>query len=224
MKLSDEGYAFLVRHEGKRNQPYDDALDNCTVGIGHLLHEGPCTEAELLRTWTDAEVEALFRSDLARFEAAVNQYVTTPLAQKQYDALVSFTFNWGVGERFGFPSTSVLRLVNQRDFRTAAEELVIGQGPSGRPYDKGLSGVRRRREEEAAWLMEGVVGLPDAPPEEDALDACCRVCGSLWHPTADHPGAEGGVTGAAFDEPRNGWPKNYDPGEADRLIGRTPGL
>lgn len=224
MRLSTEGYAFIARHEGKRNQAYNDALSNCTVGVGHLLHEGPCTEAELMRRWTDAEVESLFREDVTRFEDAVNRSVTVPLAQRQFDALVSFAFNWGVGERFGFPATSVLKLVNRRDFRTAAEELVIGRGPSGRPYDKGLPGVRRRREEEAAWLTEGVVGLPDAPPEEDALDACCRICGSIWHPTADHPGSEGGVTAAAFDDPMNGWPEGYDPAEADRLIGRTPSL
>jgi GH24 family phage-related lysozyme (muramidase) len=158
VELSEEGLAFLVRHEGRRNRPYQDALGHCTVGVGHLLHLGRCTEAELQRVYSDAEVDAFLRDDIRIYVAAVNDLVHVPLSQRQFDALVSFAFNWGIGEVGGFPATSVLAFVNQGRFTEAAADLVTGRGPrtrdwpQGRPYDKGLEGVRRRREEEAAWL------------------------------------------------------------------------
>lgn len=152
MELSDEGLAFLAEWEGRRNRPYDDALGHCTVGIGHLIHQGGCTAAELADSYTDDEVDELFRSDAERFVRAVDETVEVPLSQRQFDALVSFAFNWGIGAGTGFPSTSVVQLVNAGDFAAAAADMVDGHGPSGRPYDKGLEGVRRRRIAEAEWL------------------------------------------------------------------------
>lgn len=65
--------------------------------------------------------------------------------------------------------------------------------------------------------------LPATPPEEDQRDACCGVCGSIWHLTTEHPPTLAGVApiggvGAAVDD----FPPGYDPAEADRLIGRDP--
>lgn len=150
--LSPEGLDFLVQEEGLRLRPYNDALGHCTVGVGHLLHLDNCTPEELEQKYTEQEVKNLLAQDVARFEAAVNEYVTVELAQTQFDALVSFAFNWGIGTRTGFPVTSVIRLVNEGRFTEAAEELVAGHGPDGRPYDKGLDGVRKRRIREAALL------------------------------------------------------------------------
>lgn len=50
---------------------------------------------------------------------------------------------------------------------------------------------------------------------EETRDACCDVCGSIWHDTDDHPFAESDATEFRF-------PPGYDPAEADRLIGRKP--
>ena len=62
---------------------------------------------------------------------------------------------------------------------------------------------------------------PFLPTDDDFLDACCDVCASSFHASADHPvssttarGPEGGV--------ERDFPPGYDPAEADRLIGRDP--
>ncbi len=84
--------------------------------------------------------------------------------------LFDFAFNWGIGEVSGFPATSVLRLVNAGDFAGVAHDLVHGRGPAttqypgGRPYDKGLEGVRKRRIEEAAAFVDA------APPERQPMN------------------------------------------------------
>ena len=61
--------------------------------------------------------------------------------------------------------------------------------------------------------------LPLAPPEEDAKDACCPTCGSLFHRASEHIGSAAKV---AFLGPAAEFPPGYDPAEADRLIGRNP--
>ncbi len=167
MDLSDEGAAFIAEQEGTvkhggRHVLYVDALGHTTIGIGHLVHEGPIDGSEpdeFQRGLTDAEAWELFRHDATGYVEAVDRLVTVDLTQRQFDALVDFAFNWGIGAEGGFPATSVLRLVNARDWPGVAHELVHGIGPKwwkhpdGRPYDKGLSGVHRRRELEAQAFL-----------------------------------------------------------------------
>jgi hypothetical protein len=66
-----------------------------------------------------------------------------------------------------------------------------------------------------------VSGLPAAPAEEDARDACCAECGSLFHRTGEHatPAPLEGL-GVMGDTSADEFPPGYDPAEADRLIGR----
>lgn len=169
--LSDEGAAFTAEQEGtvKRNGMhvlYNDTLGHATIGIGHLVHAGPINGSEpeeFKRGLTDEQTWELFRRDASVYVDAVNRLVTVPLTQRQFDMAVDFCFNWGVGETGGFPATSVLRLLNAGDFAGVAHELVNGRGPrtaqypDGRPYDKGLAGVRRRRALEAqAFVMSPV--------------------------------------------------------------------
>lgn len=105
MKMSDAGLAFLIKWEGARSKPYDDGgpgLGNCTVGVGHLIHYGPCTQAELDQPPLSlAEINRLLLADVARFETAVNG-VNMALNQNQFDALVDFAFNCGAGAVAGF--------------------------------------------------------------------------------------------------------------------------
>ena len=52
-------------------------------------------EQEFLGGITRDRATELLRSDVANAEQAVNTYVTVPLTQNQFDALVSFTYNLG---------------------------------------------------------------------------------------------------------------------------------
>jgi len=83
--------------------PYRDSVHWCTAGYGHLIqpkHKG-CTKSDYAKyTWTDAEMQAHLMLDLRFAINAVNNGVTVPLTQAQFDALVDFTFNAGAGEDY----------------------------------------------------------------------------------------------------------------------------
>lgn len=101
MPISDHGLQFLMGWEGVRYSAYGDGgpgVGNCTIGVGHLIHLGPCTAAELAAPpLSDDQVMALLRLDVGRFEEVVDTHATIALNQNQYDALVDFCFNTGGG-------------------------------------------------------------------------------------------------------------------------------
>lgn len=102
MRTSDKGVAFLVAHEGIVPAPYRDSVGVLTYGIGHTAAAGAPDPADMPRGMPadlDAalrDVFAVFRRDLARYEAEVEKALArTPVQQHEFDAAVSFHFNTG---------------------------------------------------------------------------------------------------------------------------------
>lgn len=116
MKLSKDGRAALIKREGKRNKAYLDTVGIPTIGVGHT---GP--EVYIGLAWTDQQIEDAFTDDVKRFEDAVNKYVTVPLTQNQFDALVSLAFNIGVG---AFSRSSVVKVLNLGLYDMAAAGIL----------------------------------------------------------------------------------------------------
>lgn len=142
MRVSDKGLRFIARWEGFRSTAYKAHPNEkyLTIGYGHY---GPdVTSGERI---TEARALKLLRKDAAVAEGAVDKYVKVPLTQGQFDALVSFTFNVGVG---GLRSSTLLRLLNRGRKRTVPRQLLrwVMVGPI---VLQGL--VRRRRAEGRKW-------------------------------------------------------------------------
>lgn len=81
------------------------------------------------RALTPEEISTLLRTDLARFEAAVNG-IRQDFEQYEYDALVSFAFNIGVGslkDGSGFLGSTLARILRgatkSEDYDLAALEF-----------------------------------------------------------------------------------------------------
>lgn len=144
MKTSQNGINLIKQFEGLQLKAYICAAGKLTIGYGHT---GPDVKAGM--KITDAEAEALLAKDLSSFEAGVSKLVKVPLTQNQFDALVAFTFNVGTAA-FGKPST-MLKLLNLRDYDSAAKEFGRWVNGGGRP----LPGLVKRRAAERA-LFEKV--------------------------------------------------------------------
>ena len=97
---------------------------------------------------TAAQSEALLKQDLAKFETGVEKLVTHPITQDQFDALVSFSFNLGLGALKG---STLLKKLNAGDFQGASNEFSKWVNAGGQR----LQGLVRRRAAEQ-MLFRGV--------------------------------------------------------------------
>ncbi|MRU22705.1 lysozyme, partial [Xylella fastidiosa subsp. multiplex] len=90
----------------------------------------------------EQEADAILRARLAKeFEPAVRRYVRVPLKQQQFDALVSLSFNIGVG---AFHRSTLLRKLNAGDVAGAAEQFHVWKW-AGDSIQQGLI-IRRAAE------------------------------------------------------------------------------
>ena len=96
MEASEKIKQFIKEQEGCRLTAYRCPSGVWTIGYGH-------TGADVKRGKTIAQVEAeaLFDNDLRRFEAELSRAMKADgapaLTQNQYDALLSFAYNVGIG-------------------------------------------------------------------------------------------------------------------------------
>ncbi|SFL10032.1 lysozyme [Porphyromonadaceae bacterium KH3CP3RA] len=90
MKTSNRGIELIKAHEGFSSRAYLCPAGKWTIGYGHT---GGVKSGDVI---TEAQGEALLRSDIATAERAVNK-TGLKLTQNQFDALVSFVFNVGTG-------------------------------------------------------------------------------------------------------------------------------
>lgn len=148
MHTSSAGRAFISLKEGKRLSAYQDSVGIWTIGVGHTAAAGAPAPAQGM-TITDAECDAILSRDLAAFEAGVDAAVAVPLAQHEFDALVSFAFNVGLGALRG---STLLRKLNGGDREGAAAQFGAWVKAGG----KTLAGLVSRRADEAALFRTGV--------------------------------------------------------------------
>jgi lysozyme len=97
MKTSQQGLKLIERFEGLSLTPYKDCVGLYTIGVGHLIGDGRSLPSSWNRTLTVNECYELLASDVTKFELGVARYITAKLTQNQFDALVSFAFNLGLG-------------------------------------------------------------------------------------------------------------------------------
>ena len=137
MKTSAAGIALIKSFESCRLTAYRDAVGVMTVGYGHT------GKVWAGMTVTQEQAEALLAADVARFEAGVAKLVKVPLAQHEFDALVSFAFNCGLKN---LESSTLLRKLNAGDRAGAGKEFSRWNKAGGAV----LRGLTRRREAEDA--------------------------------------------------------------------------
>jgi GH24 family phage-related lysozyme (muramidase) len=137
---------LIKKFEGCRLEAYLCPAGVWTIGYGHT---GTNVKAGLKITQADAE--ALLLSDIERFARAVDTWIKVDLTNNQRCALISFTFNVGIGALQ--ESTLRKRLNNGEDpVKVAMEELPRWNKGDG----KILEGLVRRRRAEVELFCHGV--------------------------------------------------------------------
>ena len=147
MKVSQRAITLIKHHEGVRNRPYRCAAGLWTVGVGHLIGDGKSLPADWNRTFTQEEIDALLKRDLSRFELGIHKMLpNVPLRQHEFDALVSFCFNLGLG---CFQRSTIRQALLRGDKEAAMESLVKYCKAGG----KILKGLQNRRLDERQLFL-----------------------------------------------------------------------
>lgn len=140
MKTSQAGIDLIHSFEQLRLKAYPDPGSKdgkpYTVGWGSTGSDiGPGT------LWTKEKADQRFASDLSKFEQAVSLLVKVPLTQYQFDALVSFTYNLGIGS---LKSSTLLKMLNEGYYSNAGLQLLRWTKNDGVE----MAGLVRRRKAE----------------------------------------------------------------------------
>jgi lysozyme len=158
MKVSDACMEMIKHHEGVRSKPYRCPALLWTIGYGHVLYPEQAKlkleerkayplRPEHDKIWSDVGIDAILRSDLTRFESGVLRLCPGAInSQAHFDALVSFSFNVGLGSL----QSSTLRMkYNRGEYEAAADEFVKWNKGGGRI----LPGLTLRRLAEQALFL-----------------------------------------------------------------------
>ncbi len=129
--------------EGRRLNAYQCAAGVWTIGYGHTG-----ADVQPGQAITAAQADALFVSDIARFEKSVSAlFADTELTQNQFDALVSLSWNIGALDRKA-PSLVSRVKADPADPAIRAEFVKYSNARVGGKL-KQLSGLVARRTDEA---------------------------------------------------------------------------
>jgi lysozyme len=135
MTYSEEGLQLTEKFEGLRLKAYRDTMGVPTIGYGHtrdVTMDMTCTK-EQARQWLQEDVQVAVDG--------VNRLVAVELTQNQFDALVDFTFNLGVGS---LQRSTLLKLLNAGNYSGAAGEFAKWNKAGGQV----LAGLTKRRQAE----------------------------------------------------------------------------
>lgn len=142
--INQAGLKLLMASEGCRLQAYPDpgtGGEPWTIGFGAT---GPDIVQGLV--WTTEQCDKRLMEDLARFEKAVDELVTTELGENQRSAVICFVYNIGVN---AFKRSTLLKLINQRDFSGASRQFGLWTKAGGRV----MPGLVMRRKAESLLFM-----------------------------------------------------------------------
>ena len=144
MKMSHAGLLMMMDAEGLRLEAYPDPGTGgapWTIGYGHT---GSNVAPGMVIT--EDEASRLLRDDLHFAEIGVRTYATVPLTQGQFDSLVDFAYNCGIGALRG---STLLRKLNSRDYLGASEEFRKWDMAAG----KHMAGLAKRRAAEKDMFL-----------------------------------------------------------------------
>lgn len=149
--ISERGIRFIKEFEGAKtllpDGRYKSYLDTLAVPNVWTIFTGLTKGVGKDTIWTLEECEKRFARECSVYEDAIDRLVKVPLNQNQADALISFTFNCGVG---ALQKSTLLKVLNAGRYAEVPSQLARWNKAGGRVWP----GLTRRRAAEGALFME----------------------------------------------------------------------
>jgi lysozyme len=142
MTTSQKAIDQIKIFEGYKDKAYLDIVGKPTIGYGHTLN------VTLGMTCTPEVAEEWLRLDIIPCETSIVLLTHSVLTQGQFDALVSFSYNLGVGN---LAKSTLIILIRKGDMEAASREFIKWNHAGG----KVLPGLTLRRE----WERKRFLGL-----------------------------------------------------------------
>ena len=150
MKTSKRGLEVIKKHEGFRSKPYLCPAGVPTIGYGNTFYPDGVKVAMQDKPLSKDMADLLLALVVKDFEVGVNKYVQSNINQNQFDALVSFAYNLGLG---ALKKSTLLKKVNANPCdATIVNEFMKWNKAGG----KVLNGLTKRRHDEATLYFTDI--------------------------------------------------------------------
>lgn len=140
MKTSKTGIKMIAEFEGFKSKPYLDVVGIPTIGHGFTFY--PKTKKKVTLKDSPITLEESYNilsEMLVQFENGVKKAVKVPINQNQFDALVSFSYNVGIG---AFSNSTLLKKLNKNPNDKSIEKEFLRWNKAGGRVFKGLTNRR----------------------------------------------------------------------------------
>ena len=147
MRVSKQGIDLIAKWEGFRAKPYNCPAGVPTIGYGNTTYLDGTKVTLQDPEISECEARNLLELTANKFGQQVDERVGQSLTQHQFDALVSFAYNVGIG---AFSRSTLLKKVNANPCDASIEKEFKRWTRSNGKVLKGL--VKRRAEEANLYL------------------------------------------------------------------------
>lgn len=157
MKISQNCLDLIKKWEGFRDTAYLDPVGIPTIGYGTIRYPSG-KKVQIGDVLSEQEAEAFLHLECEKTAKIVSELVNVPLNQNQFDALVSFCYNVGVG---AFQESTLRKKLNAGDNLEAAQEFDNWVFATENGVKRKLEGlVNRRRDEKTLFQKNDNLGTP----------------------------------------------------------------
>ena len=146
--ITQETLNLIKKYEGFRAKAYQDVVGVWTIGYGNTFYPDgkKVKEGDLI---SEEDAEKLLRTVVNDFGRKVTDEIRVQLTDCQFGALVSFTYNVGIG---AFQRSTLLRKVNADPEDPEIKNEFLKWVKAGGNIFPGL--VKRRKEEAKFYYKE----------------------------------------------------------------------
>jgi len=144
MKLDSKGYDLIKEFEGFSDRPYKCSAGIPTIGYGNTFYPDGKRVSMLDKQITEEYADEIFKNVVDNFAFKVSKLIKSKVTQNQFNALVSFAYNVGIGN---LEKSTLLKLVNiNPNDAMIAKQFLRWNKAKG----KELKGLTNRRIKESA--------------------------------------------------------------------------
>lgn len=151
MRTNEAGIAIIKKWESFMAKPYLCPAGVPTIGYGSTFYPNGTKVTMKDKAITKEEAHQLLVNSLVKtFEPQVDKAVVNEINDNQFSALVSFTYNMGIGN---LESSTLLKKVNAGDYLGASKEFKRWNKARVKGILQVLAGLTSRRKDETELFV-----------------------------------------------------------------------